>query len=105
MGAVARAPALALVLGYAVNILFEEGLGRVAGPRFGMLERVDTWLDALRFGAGFGPDARRSRWSTRSRSAPAPSARPRPTPCSHTPKSLTLIGFQILDQMVKYRLE
>ena len=52
VGAVPRVPALALVLGYAVNILFDEGLGRVAGPRYGVLERVDGWLDALRFGAG-----------------------------------------------------
>ena len=51
--AVPRAPALALVLGYAANILFDEGLGRVAGPRYGVLERIDGWLDALRFGAGF----------------------------------------------------
>ena len=52
VGAVPRAPALLLVLGYAVNILFDEGLGRVAGPRYGVLERADPWLDALRFGAG-----------------------------------------------------
>ena len=102
VGAVARAPALALVLGYAVNILFEEGLGRVAGPRYGMLERVDTWLDALRFGAGFDLTLVLAVVHTL---AFALLLRGLVRHRSHTPKSLTLIGFQILDQMVKYRLE
>ena len=45
-------PALVIVHGYALNILFNEGFGRLAGPRYGALQPVDRWLDAVRFGSG-----------------------------------------------------
>jgi hypothetical protein len=51
-GAAPRGPAAVLVFGYAVNILFDEGIGRVAGPRYGLLEDADRWVDALRLGGG-----------------------------------------------------
>ena len=52
VGAAPRRAALVIVHGYALNILFNEGFGRVAGPRFGAVSHSDAWIDRFRFGTG-----------------------------------------------------
>ena len=48
-----RWPAWVFIHGYALNILLLEQLGRLAGPRYGALEKVGGLIERIRFGAGF----------------------------------------------------
>jgi hypothetical protein len=53
LGATAwRWPAWLFIHAYALNILLLEQLGRLAGPRYGALERVGAALETARHGAG-----------------------------------------------------
>jgi hypothetical protein len=48
-----RWPAAVFIHGYALNILLLEQLGRLAGPRYGGLERAGGIIETIRHGAGF----------------------------------------------------
>ena len=48
-----RWPAVALIAGYAVNILLLEQLGRIAGPRYGPLDGASDGMGTIRSGLGF----------------------------------------------------
>ena len=48
-----RWPAWLFIHGYALNILLLEQLGRLAGPRYGALERAGGIIEKIRYGGGF----------------------------------------------------
>jgi hypothetical protein len=48
-----RWPAWLFIHGYALNILLLEQLGRLAGPRYGALEKAGGLVERVRSGAGF----------------------------------------------------
>ncbi len=48
-----RWPAWVFVHGYALNIVLLEHFGRMAGPRYGPLEKIGGLIERMRFGAGF----------------------------------------------------
>jgi len=48
-----RWPAWLFIHGYALDILLLEQLGRLAGPRYGSLEKAGGLIERIRFGAGF----------------------------------------------------
>ncbi len=47
-----RWPAWLFIHGYALNILLLEQLGRLAGPRYGALERAGGIIEKIRYGGG-----------------------------------------------------